>query len=52
MQYLLMIHTTAWSLTRITEVVGYADTTSFSRLFTRWVGESPARYRRRSQSPA
>jgi len=42
-----LLHTTAWSLIRITEAVGYADLASFSRLFTRVVGESPARYRRR-----
>ncbi len=47
-----LLHTTNWSLARITEAVGYADIISFSRLFTRWVGESPARYRRRSQSAA
>lgn len=47
-----LLHTTNWSLARITEAVGYADTASFSRLFTRWVGESPARFRRRGQSPA
>ena len=46
-----LLHTTAWSLARITEAVGYADTASFSRLFTRWVGESPARYRRRATVP-
>ncbi len=38
---------TAWSLARITEEVGYTDVATFSRLFARWVGESPARYRRR-----
>lgn len=42
-----LLHTTSWSLARITEAVGYTDIASFSRLFTRWVGESPARYRRR-----
>jgi transcriptional regulator GlxA family with amidase domain len=46
-----LLHTTTWSLARITERVGYADTASFSRLFTRCVGESPARYRRRGRSP-
>ena len=38
---------TRWSLARITEAVGYSDAGSFSRLFTRIVGETPARYRRR-----
>lgn len=38
---------TRWSVARITEAVGYADAGSFSRLFTRVVGETPARYRRR-----
>lgn len=43
---------TRWSLQRITEAVGYTDVTSFSRLFAREVGESPARYRRRfAQTP-
>ncbi len=38
---------TAWSVARITESVGYSDVASFSRLFTRLVGETPAKYRRR-----
>lgn len=42
-----LLHSTHWSLVRITEAVGYADIASFTRLFARWVGESPARYRRR-----
>jgi transcriptional regulator GlxA family with amidase domain len=47
-----LLHTTHWSLARITEAVGYTDVASFSRLFVRWVGESPARYRRRRVEPA
>ncbi len=42
-----LLHSTHWSLARITEAVGYADIASFTRLFARWVGESPARYRHR-----
>ncbi len=38
---------TNWSIARITEAVGYDDVVRFSRLFARWVGETPARYRRR-----
>lgn len=38
---------TSWSLARITAEIGYSDVTSFSRLFMRSVGETPARYRRR-----
>lgn len=42
-----LLGSTAWSLARITEEVGYADVATFSRLFAKRVGESPARYRRR-----
>jgi transcriptional regulator GlxA family with amidase domain len=42
-----LLLTTAWGQARITEAVGYTDLASFSRLFTRLVGESPAQYRRR-----
>lgn len=38
---------TTRSLARITEEVGYSDVATFSRLFARRVGETPARYRRR-----
>lgn len=38
---------TTRSLARITEDVGYSDVATFSRLFARHVGETPARYRRR-----
>ena len=43
-----LLHATQWSLARITEAVGYTDAASFTRLFKRLVGESPARYRRRT----
>lgn len=42
-----LLTSTTWSLARITEEVGYADVATFSRLFAKRVGESPARYRRR-----
>jgi transcriptional regulator GlxA family with amidase domain len=42
-----LLVTSQASLARITERVGYTDVASFSRLFVRLVGESPARYRRR-----
>lgn len=42
-----LLHGTNWGIARITEAVGYADVTSFSRLFARIAGESPARYRHR-----
>lgn len=42
-----LLHTSNWSLARVTEAVGYADVASFTRLFVRLVGETPARYRRR-----
>lgn len=42
-----LLHSTPHSLARITEAVGYTDVASFSRLFGRLVGESPARYRKR-----
>lgn len=42
-----LLHSTQQSLAQITEAVGYADVASFSRLFGRLVGESPARYRKR-----
>lgn len=40
-----------WSLARIVESVGYADVVSFTRLFTKLVGETPVKYRRR-RAPA
>ncbi len=42
-----LLCSTDWSLLRITEAVGYCDVVSFSRLFARLVGETPAQYRRR-----
>jgi transcriptional regulator GlxA family with amidase domain len=42
-----MLSTTNASIPRIVEAVGYADLATFSRLFTKLVGETPARYRRR-----
>lgn len=42
-----LLHSTSHSLAQITEAVGYADVSSFSRLFVRLVGETPARYRKR-----
>lgn len=42
-----LLHTSNWSLARVTEAVGYTDVASFTRLFVRRVGETPARYRRR-----
>lgn len=37
-----------WSVAKITEEVGYQDVSSFTQLFVRLVGESPAQYRRRN----
>lgn len=42
-----LLHSTASSIEKIVESVGYADTATFSRLFVRQVGETPARYRSR-----
>lgn len=36
-----------WPLVRIVEAVGYSDVVSFTRLFSRLVGETPAKYRQR-----
>jgi transcriptional regulator GlxA family with amidase domain len=36
---------TDWPVARIVEAVGYSDAASFSRLFARRVGTTPARYR-------
>lgn len=46
-----LLLSTAWGIDRITEAVGYADATTFSRLFARVVGETPARFRRRNLTP-
>jgi transcriptional regulator GlxA family with amidase domain len=42
-----VLSNTTSSIARITAAVGYSDVSSFSRLFTRIVGETPFRYRRR-----
>jgi AraC-like DNA-binding protein len=42
-----LLQSTTWSITKIVEEVGYSDVATFSRLFTREVGETPARYRAR-----
>jgi transcriptional regulator GlxA family with amidase domain len=42
-----LLHGCDWPIVRIVEAVGYADVVSFSRLFARSVGETPAKYRRR-----
>lgn len=41
-----LLRTTSWNMPRIAEAVGYADASSFSRLFTRLTGQTPTRYRR------
>jgi transcriptional regulator GlxA family with amidase domain len=41
-----LLRSSAWSMPRIAEAVGYADASSFSRLFTRHTGQTPMRYRR------
>lgn len=42
-----LLSTTTHSVARITEDVGYSDVATFSRLFARQMGETPAKYRRR-----
>jgi transcriptional regulator GlxA family with amidase domain len=42
-----LLQSTTWSIAKIVEEVGYSDVATFSRLFTREVGETPARYRAR-----
>ena len=42
-----LLNTTAHSVARITEDVGYSDVATFSRLFVKYAGETPAKYRRR-----
>ena len=36
-----------WPIVRIVEAVGYSDVVSFTRLFTKIVGETPTKYRHR-----
>jgi transcriptional regulator GlxA family with amidase domain len=45
-----LLHSTHHSLAQITEAVGYTDVASFSRLFVRLVGETPAHYRKRQSA--
>ncbi|TAG25309.1 MAG: helix-turn-helix domain-containing protein [Burkholderiales bacterium] len=42
-----LLSSTRWSIQKIVEAVGYTDIATFSRLFAREVGETPARYRAR-----
>lgn len=42
-----LLQSTRWSIAKIVEAVGYTDVATFSRLFAREVGETPARYRAR-----
>lgn len=42
-----LLSTTIQSVAAITEDVGYSDVATFSRLFARHAGETPAKYRRR-----
>jgi transcriptional regulator GlxA family with amidase domain len=42
-----LLSSTAWSISKIVDAVGYTDTATFTRLFLREVGETPARYRKR-----
>jgi transcriptional regulator GlxA family with amidase domain len=42
-----LLQTTSWSISKIVGSVGYTDVATFSRLFAREVGETPARYRAR-----
>lgn len=43
----LMLRNTRWSIPTIVNKVGYSDVPTFSRLFEREVGETPARFRSR-----
>jgi transcriptional regulator GlxA family with amidase domain len=42
-----LLQSTNWSIAKIVEEVGYSDIATFSRLFVREVGETPARFRAR-----
>jgi transcriptional regulator GlxA family with amidase domain len=42
-----LLTSTSWSIQKIVESVGYSDLPTFTRLFVREVGETPARYRNR-----
>ncbi len=41
----LLLQSNSWSIAKIVEAVGYSDVATFSRLFAREVGQTPARYR-------
>lgn len=41
----VLLHDTEWSLAMVSEFIGFQDTTRLHRLFTRYVGMSPSRYR-------
>jgi transcriptional regulator GlxA family with amidase domain len=45
-----LLSTTTHSVAQITEDVGYSDVATFSRLFAKQVGETPAKHRRRCAS--
>jgi transcriptional regulator GlxA family with amidase domain len=47
-----LLSTTTRSIARITEDIGYSDVATFSRLFAKYVGETPAKYRHRHSTPA
>ncbi|MHC8372499.1 GlxA family transcriptional regulator [Pseudomonas sp. MDT1-85] len=42
-----LLTNSSWSIARITAEIGYRDVATFTRLFARQVGETPAKYRRR-----
>jgi transcriptional regulator GlxA family with amidase domain len=42
-----LLSTTRWNIQKIVEAVGYTDVATFTRLFAKQVGDTPARYRRR-----
>jgi transcriptional regulator GlxA family with amidase domain len=47
-----LLETSTDSIERIAQVVGYGDTASFRRLFSKLVGMTPGDYRRKFQVPA
>lgn len=40
------------NISRLAELLGYAETSGFSHAFARWFGESPRRWRERHRGPA
>ena len=40
------------SITEITFLLGFSDTSNFTRAFKRWEGASPTDYRRQARPPA